>query len=124
MRTFYVFKIRKSEAAGNSSISPVLQTIFRVCIGIFITLPSIIAIFEKLTNQSEFDSNSVLAFYVITNILIAILFMFVYELISTKNIKKAIHSLIFVPLHLVTFVALIGVVFSIYHYIYLTELNQ
>lgn len=112
----YVFKIRKSEAAGNSSISPVLQTIFRVCIGIFITLPSIIAIFEKLTNQSEFDSNSVLAFYVITNILIAILFMFVYELISTKNIKKAIHSLIFVPLHLVTFVALIGVVFSIYHY--------
>lgn len=111
-----VFKIRKSEVAGNSSINTKLQAIFRICIGIFITLPAIIAVFGKLSHQSAYEYNGSLLFYVIANVIIAIILMFIYELVSTKNIKKALHSLIFIPVHLVACGALIGIIFGIYNF--------
>lgn len=112
----FVFKIRKSEVAGNSSINTKLQAIFRICIGIFITLPAIIAVFGELSNQSSYEYNGSLLFYVIANVIIAIIFMFIYELVSTKNIKKALHSLIFIPVHLAACAALIGFIFGIYNF--------
>lgn len=111
----FVFKIRKSEAAGNSSINSKLQTVFRICIGIFITLPSIIWIFDKLIGVNDFEHTSTFIFSIAVNFIIAVIFMFIYELISTKSAGKALFSLAFIPVYIISCVILTGALFSIYN---------
>ncbi|MDE6698281.1 MAG: hypothetical protein K2J91_02230, partial [Lachnospiraceae bacterium] len=53
----FLFCKRKSETAGTSSVSSILQTIFRVCIGIIVTLPSISWIYSIYNGSESFNSD-------------------------------------------------------------------
>lgn len=98
-----LFKIRKSEMAGSSAPNRVLQHIYRCAI----TLPAALLIPMSLTSQTSFGSfnqNSFMetlknnSFNVITLILISIAVYFLFELLTTKSIKKMFKS---APLFLV-----------------------
>ncbi|MDE6209499.1 MAG: hypothetical protein K2M73_07490 [Lachnospiraceae bacterium] len=94
----FLFCKRKSETAGTSSVSSILQTIFRVCIGIVVTLPSISWIYSIYNGSEPFNGVMEFAFVIIINFIIAIVIMFIYEIITTRKIKKALKALIFSPI--------------------------
>lgn len=93
----FLFCKRKSESAGSSSVSNILQNIFRICIGIIVTIPSIVAIYTYYNNDS-YSSFTELIFTVIFNFMIAAVIMFTYEICTTRKIKKSLKSLLFSPI--------------------------
>lgn len=113
--TLLLFNKRKSEAAGNGAVNKVLQTVFRLCIGFVTTIPLIAIIFDLLTvNDSSPNTYSLILIFVI-EILIAIIAMFLYELLSTRKVKQAIKSILTSPILVIVDGAFIVILLFIFN---------
>lgn len=87
-----LFNKRKSEAAGNPTTSKTVQTISRFIVGFLCTLPSISIIFEMYYDKNNaFTSINIFSAFIW--FLFAFAIMFLYELISFRNLKKAVSTL-------------------------------
>lgn len=97
------FQKRKSEAAGNSAPSRRLQALYRCAVTMVICFIAVYVIVASRNSLDEGDMIGIVAIYII-----AVLAYFVYELITTRKLKKlarAIPGLLVVAL---LNVALIG----------------
>lgn len=95
----YVFTKRKSEVAENSALNEKIQGIIRLTLGTLICLPSIFALFRIIINKHYFyDMDSTTIFYIVLFYIFSIIVLFIYELISTRKIQKAIGSFKSIPI--------------------------
>lgn len=116
----YVFKIRKSETSGMAMNSHTLQTAFRTLFTTLICFLPITMIFEiylaKKTGETD-ELTSMIVFYIVVTYIIALVGMFVYELLTTKSVKNAFRSFRSLPLIAGINIAIIGLlIFSYNHY--------
>lgn len=108
-----LFIHRKSEVAGNSSASTKVQSFARLCIGFIITLPIIEYFYSRFVADYEEYYNS--TFFIIVDIAISFIAMFIYEFVSTKKIKKAIFSFMSAPVVLVADALFVGILIGLYN---------
>lgn len=80
-----LFRVRKSEAAGNAAATPILQHIYRIIVTFLVTLIPVSIIFTDLFNNDTSETN---LFYVIVLYIISAIAFCVYELITTKKPKQ------------------------------------
>ena len=99
---------RKSETASSPSVNSVLQTAFRMVPAYFIGLTPVIGIYETYRNGEWLPVN---IFYIVAIYLVCIVAYFLYELITTRRIKKTFASVkqlpFLVALHTITLVGII-----------------
>lgn len=110
-----LFKKRKSETAGNSSASKLVQAFARFSIGFVISLPIIEVLYGAIIESDNFQSSGV-TFFIIIDAIIVVITMFIYELLSTRKINKALRALATSPLILVLdgiFVAILVGLFNV-----------
>lgn len=100
------FNKRKSETAGNGTASKSIQNVCRLAIGLIITLPSIILYIDDFAETETFYLSR-LTFYVV-NIIIAMLFMFIFDMLSTKNLKKSLKNILFTPVTIVINIVIVS----------------
>lgn len=90
-----MFKRRRSEAAGEASIHPVLQLIFRLIpAAVFCLIPNI-QIYENTIHRRSLAGSDIYWLFVLY--LIAVVIYFAYELVSTRkvrNLPKAVPGLL------------------------------
>lgn len=109
------FNKRKSETAGNGTASKSIQNVCRLAIGLIITLPSIILYIYSVTESESSYFLSRVTFYVI-NIILAVLFMFIFDMLSTKNLKRSLKNILFTPITIVIDIVIIALlIFSRNH---------
>lgn len=80
-----LFRVRKSEAAGNAAATPILQHVYRIIVTFLVTLIPVSIIFTDLFHDDTSDTNT---FYVIVLYIISAIAFCVYELITTKKPKR------------------------------------
>ena len=80
-----LFRVRKSEAAGNAAATPILQHIYRIIVTFLVTLIPVSIIFTDLFNNDTSETN---LFYVIVLYIISAIAFCAYELITTKKPKQ------------------------------------
>lgn len=80
-----LFRVRKSEAAGNAAATPILQHVYRISVTFLVTLIPVSIIFTDLFNNDTSETN---LFYVIVLYIISAIAFCVYELITTKKPKQ------------------------------------
>ena len=86
-----LFTRRKSELAGNAATSKHLQTSIRMCVALPLCLAGCDELFNIINNKTTADRSDIFALFVIY--LLAVIAMFVYELLATKKFKNVIKSL-------------------------------
>lgn len=99
----FFFSHRKSEVAENSMASRKLQNIFRTVFTMLICLIPITLIVAQYAEKDIYYDNSyydtqTFIFFVIISYLAAMIGMFLYEFITTKNLKDALRSLKSIPI--------------------------
>lgn len=82
----FLFRIRHSEAAGQSASTPLLQTVYRLLITFLVTLIPVAIIVDRLTSDFGFDPEDY--FILLVLYLIAAVAFCVYELITTKKPRQ------------------------------------
>ncbi len=95
------FRKRPSETAGQSAISPKLQFTVRMLLGYSATLIIIAPMYLIYETDYYIFGGFSTCLYMILIYLGTFAAMFIYELISTKRLKKALKSLITAPLIIV-----------------------
>ncbi len=123
------FKKRKSETAGNTTNSKLLQMFSTITIGFTISLIPIGIIYNyiihkniKITTDESYyyketlETKEIFALAIIY--MAALLVMFIYELIASKKLKTALKSLIYMPIVFILNVIFLGtLVFNFHHII-------
>lgn len=110
-----MFKHRKSEVANQAAISKKVQTIFRLFLGLTVSLGPISNIFGLLVRTERIDSAEIpmLIYTIAILYLVACIVMLLYELITTKkfrNVVKALPSIgILAILNVVVIVFSVGI---------------
>lgn len=101
----YIFFLkRKSETAENSMNNKTLQTIFRMIFTMLLCMIPISILFDYYAErnvifyQYRYDNTAMMVFYIIISYIAVIIGMFLYELLTTKNIRNALHALKSIPL--------------------------
>ena len=114
------FVKRDSESAGNSMNHKFLQTFFRTVFTMLICMIPISIIFDFYTyrfTNSFMDSNAMILFYIIISYIGALVGMFLYELLTTKNAKSALRSLKSIPvIALLNLVIIVSLFATFHHY--------
>lgn len=85
----FLFRHRKSEAAGYAAATPVLQTVYRLLITFLVTLFPVAIIFDCI-QETSIEAEQIfliLVFYVIAAVAFCI-----YELITTKKIHRLLKT--------------------------------
>lgn len=77
------FKKRQSEVAGNAAVSNTLQAIYRIAVTMFVCMIPITILCDKETAFSASDLPMYITMYVI-----AIATYFLYEIITTRTVKR------------------------------------
>lgn len=101
---YIFFPKRKSESAENSMNNKTLQAVFRTIFTMLLCMIPISILFDYYVErnvvfyQYRYDNTAMMVFYIIISYIAVILGMFLYELLTTKNIKNALHSLKSIPL--------------------------
>lgn len=101
----YIFFLkRKSEAAENSMNNKTFQAIFRTIFTMLLCMIPISILFDYyaernvLFYQYRYENTAMMIFYIVISYIAVILGMFLYELLTTKNIRNALRSLKSIPL--------------------------
>lgn len=113
------FRRRNSEAAGNSMNSRLLQAFFRTVFTMLICLIPVSIIFEYhvFRDTAGYGENtSMLWFYIIISYIAAVVGMFLYELLTTKNVKNALKSFRSIPVIALLNVVIIFLLFTAFHH--------
>lgn len=117
---FYVsaavcFVKRKSETAGTAMINRMIQTTFRTLFVMIICLIPITLLYSyyffKQVSDDYFlweDNLSMFIFYVAISYIAALVAMFIYELVTTKNAKAALKSFKSIPIIIVLNILSLG----------------
>lgn len=106
---YVFFRIRKSETAGNATSNRWLQGLFRICIGLAISLLPISLIFQKLAANDKNNLYSIIVTYIIT-----IIAMLLYELISTKKVKNVIKALPSIGILAILNICILGMEYTLF----------
>ncbi len=89
----WLFTKRSSEVAGTSAINRTLQCIFRLCVGLPLSLLVIYNIIEAITIGRLDTLNAEVIFYMIAAEIVCIIGMLIFELISTRKFRCVLKSL-------------------------------
>lgn len=113
----YLFKIRKSEFAGNSAVGKRMQSIFRVLVGTVFSLIPCAIIFNMLNINPAYEQRSLRDDVFLLTVLytIVILAVLIYELIATKKFRNLLSALKSLGYVAIVNIALIGAMFGMYH---------
>ena len=113
----YLFKIRKSEFAGNSAVGKRMQTIFRVLVGTVFSLIPCAIIFNMLNVNRAYEQPSLRDDIFILTVLytIVVLAVLIYELIATKKFRNLLPALKSLGYVAIVNIALIGAMFGMYN---------
>lgn len=101
---YIFFSKRKSESAENSMNNRTLQIIFRTIFTVLLCMIPISILFDYYVErnivfyQYRYDNTAMMVFYIVISYIAVILGMFLYELLTTKNIRNAVRSLKSIPL--------------------------
>ena len=113
----YLFKIRKSEFAGNSAVGKRMQTVFRVLVGTVFSLIPCAIIFNMLNVNPLYEQRSLRDDIFILTVLytIVVLAVLIYELIATKKFRNLITALKSLGYVAIINIAIVGAMFGIYN---------
>ena len=92
----FMYVKRPSETAGKAASSKKIQYCLRMLMGYIVTLLIVFFIYPEVDEIFFMDGEMIFAMIII--FFIAVLLMFLYELISTKSIKSACKSLLHSPI--------------------------
>ncbi len=111
-----LFKIRKSESAGNSAVGKKVQGLFRVLVGTTASLIPVTLLFTEIIGfNSEYGIDIDTLIGIIILYILMIVAVAVYELIATKKFRNLIPAAIsLIPIAIVN-VAVIGIMFGAYY---------
>lgn len=111
----FLFKIRKSEYAGNPSVGKKIQVLCRVLVGTVFSLIPTFIIFELIVGNNHLSGYDL--FEIIVLYIIMVIAVCVYELISSKKMRNLIgvaKSLI--PIAVIN-LAIIGIMYGAYTWV-------
>ncbi|GEM_PF-1695213 len=113
-----LFKIRKSEFAGNSAVGKKMQAFFRVLVGTVFSLIPCALIYSIINAKIKYNSapqtDEIFILFVLY--IIMIVAICVYELITTKKLRNLISAAkSLIPITLVN-VVLLGAMFGVYYW--------
>ena len=80
----FLFQKRKSETAGKSASSPILQAIYRIAI----TMVYCIAIASIILSEQNGLEDATYRFEIVIAYLVAVAIYFLFELLTTKSVRK------------------------------------
>ena len=86
----YMFNQRKSEAAGEASVNPFLQTFFRLLPAAVVCLIPNMQLFSLFAGSTELTSAAVYMLFVLY--LAGVFIYFMYELASTRKVKNLLKA--------------------------------
>ena len=111
-----LFKIRKSEFAGNSAVGKKVQGLFRILVGTTASLIPATMLFSEIANlRSSYanDINTIIAIVVLY--VIMVVSVAVYELIATKKFPNLINAALSLITIAIINLALLGTMFGVYY---------
>ena len=92
-----LFRVRRSEAAGQAAPNRILQAVYRLVLAMVVCSFACYSIFQGIINRSQYASTSYGIYEYIVLYVIALVVFFLYELITTRkwrNLARAIPSLL------------------------------
>ena len=111
-----LFKIRKSEFAGNSAVGKNVQGLFRVLVGTTASLIPLTMLFNEIINMLYgygLDTDADIAIVILYVLMVVA--VGVYELIATKKFRNLINAAIsLIPIAIIN-LALLGTMFGVYY---------
>ena len=109
-----LFRVRKSEKAGQAAVNRVLQTVFRLIASMLVCLFPAVSIVNSMLNPHQVHYESDLFSYFVLY-LIAVLVYLLYELVTTRKWREILRSLPALPILAgLNFVFIFGIV-GAYH---------
>ena len=111
-----LFKIRKSEFAGNSAVGKKVQGLFRILVGTTASLIPLTMLFNEIINMLYgygLDTDADIAIVILYVLMVVA--VGVYELIATKKFRNLINAAIsLIPIAIIN-LALLGTMFGVYY---------
>ena len=111
-----LFKIRKSEFAGNSAVGKKVQGLFRILVGTTASLIPLTILFNEIINMLYgygLDTDTDIAIVILYVLMVVA--VGVYELIATKKFRNLINAAIsLIPIAIIN-LALLGTMFGVYY---------
>lgn len=87
----FLFRKRKSEAAASAAVNPIMQCVFRLVPAVLISLVPLATCISYFIQKYDMDGIEI--FGIVVLYLIAILFYFIYELVTTKKLKNCLKAI-------------------------------
>lgn len=109
-----LFRIRKSEKAGQAAVNRVLQTVFRLIASMLVCLFPAVSIVNSMLNPHQVHYESDLFSYFVLY-LIAVLVYLLYELVTTRKWREILRSLPALPILVGLNLAFIFGIVGAYH---------
>ncbi len=88
---YFIFKKRKSEAAGNAAITHVLQLVFRLIASFTVCLVPCSLICSVIAGERSLSGSNL--FWIIAMFVFSVIVYFLYELITTRKLKNLLKAI-------------------------------